>query len=252
LFTLKDVQAQAKAHDQWLTARQIPRIAKIAEPQFTGVIIATLLDASVAPTVLKALGVTSQDRLTRVISDPVPIDIVVTLATPKGEDYSIFMEVKRWGSPSNAPGYKNEDYTQWQTDLMHAMSVGYARCPNCGFDRMCSACRRCWCCGTGRGHNVPSANLTERKKPEWLTELRGVVPPSPLDRYLLIDMKERTMDQAFPHGVCNDKWEVISINDIAKELKGKQEGLGKGQQSTSSMPGLYGLLGTVYADARLN
>ena len=182
------------AHHSWLASKgiEVPIWPEKSEKQYTGLLLAALLDPDASATVCHALLDGGLDKATApVVGHPTTVyapdkgpDITLRL-TDRATDLLLVVEHKRFRSPSHAPGYKKHHQTAaWQTD-----------------------------------QTIEAAGWDD--PPLWLS-LTGA--PSAAKKFIVFDAHGMNMEQLFPGGEYNDDWSVTSYRTFSAELRRAFEG----------------------------
>jgi len=185
------VRADHAEHRRWLAQHGIVEAARpMGEEKFTGLVLAALLDdLETGDCVLAALlaGLPSRPAATLVPAAAYGpsrgVDLVVPMEC-NGAVELLIAELKRFGSPSHAPGYKTDPQAAWQTDQAYEAATGI------------------------------------RPAPSWLyDDLVGY----PKKTFLVVDTYGRPMDQTFYDGQHNQEWGVTSYAQFGAVLRAGYE-----------------------------
>jgi muconolactone delta-isomerase len=184
------VQADHAEHRRWLAQHGIVEaLWPMGEVNYTGLVLAAMLDPDAGDCVLGALlaGLPPRPAATLVpAASYAPsrgVDLVVPMEC-NGAAELLIAEFKRFGSPSHAPGYKTDPQAAWQTDQAYEAATGIRPAPRWLYDDLVDHQRK---------------------------------------TFLVVDTYGRPMDQTFFDGAHNAEWGVTSYAQFGAVLRAGHE-----------------------------
>ena len=175
-------------HRAWLDANKIkePLWALKSEKQYTGVLLAALLDSDASATVCRALLACKFGPMAaatfghpKTVHCPDKGPDLVAILEHEAEEVLLIVEHKRFGSPSHAPGHETDPDAPWQTDRIYA-------------------------------------EATQKGPPLWLSVAGATCKET---YFIVLDAHGMSMEQLFPDGEFNEPWMVTSYPQFGAVLR---------------------------------